>query len=103
MSYTSGPWEMSSDGAEIWPTTGPASNVELARVVGPWCESSWYDRDTAQANGRLIAAAPELLVALRLCRKLLAEWVDSGSADQADSDAVRIASAAIAKAEGRGE
>ena len=66
-------------------------------------EDNPQEPEEVRQNAALLAAAPELLVALRLCRTLLAEWVDSGSADQADSDAVRIASAAISKAEGRVE
>jgi len=50
------------------------------------------------ANAYLIAAAPRLLVALVLCRDRLAEWVNSGSLDEEDHAAVRIASKEIAKA-----
>jgi hypothetical protein len=51
--------------------TGDTTGVELARVVGPWCDSSWYGKEVALANGRLITASPDLygaallLIALR--------------------------------------
>lgn len=48
----------------------------------------------------LLAAAPELLAALRQCAALLGEWVDSGSPDDADFEAVKAARKAIKKAEG---
>jgi len=95
MGHTPGPWECAADGAEIWPTTGDCAQVELARVVGPWCESSWYSKETALANARLIAAAPELLAAL----KRLVDYCNNHS----DYDAIGAADGAIRKAEGRDE
>lgn len=82
MAHTPGPWEMSGDGAEIWPATGENECVELARVVGPWCESSYYDRNTALANGRLISCAPELLSALKSVVRLMASIYDSGKMER---------------------
>lgn len=89
--HTPGPWA-TIDGAEVYPESGPAAHVELARVVGPWSGSSWYGPAEAAANGRLIAAAPELLAALRQCADRLGE-MDCGPELEA-------ARAAIAKAEG---
>ncbi|MBK9058109.1 MAG: hypothetical protein IPL82_09865 [Elusimicrobia bacterium] len=63
--HTPGPWNFSKDGAEIFPETGPNGYVELCRVVGPWDGSKFYDKGTAKANARLIAAAPEMLEALK--------------------------------------
>jgi hypothetical protein len=54
--------------------------------------------DETRANARLMAAAPELLLALVACRDQLAAWVDGGSLDTADHAAVRMAAAAIQKA-----
>ena len=68
--HTPGPWGCSPDGAEIYPTAGKKSGVELCRVVGPWNESSWYDEHEALANARLITAAPKLLAA---CKWVLSE------------------------------
>ena len=73
-------------------------------LVGGKIETSLWDYswgDEAQANARLIAAAPELLEA---CKDLLAfmEQYDLLDWDLADDDRARIdaASAAIAKATG---
>jgi hypothetical protein len=53
---------------------GKTSFVTLARVVGPWSDSQWYGSvEEERENGRLIAAAPELLTALRDC----VEWLES--------------------------
>lgn len=54
--------------------------------------------DETRANAKLIAAAPELIAALIACHDRLAEWVDSGSMDDADFYAVKMAKAAISKA-----
>ncbi len=99
-SHTPGPWG-TQDGAEVWPMEGPTSFVTLARVTGPWCDSQWYGSvEESRANGRLIAAAPELLAALIACREQLAVWVDTGSLDEADFAAVKMADEAIRKAVG---
>lgn len=101
MSHTPGPWNCSEDGAEVWPMTGDTSHVELARVVGPWCgsqASSWYGREVARANGRLIAAAPDLLAACQLLVAL--EDSDASDADTRWKQARRDMRDAIAKAQG---
>jgi hypothetical protein len=44
---------------------GPTSFCTLARIEGPWSGSDWYrSAEEARANGRLIAAAPEMLLLL---------------------------------------
>ena len=64
-SHTPGPWG-TADGAEVWPIEGRTSFVTLARVTGPWSDSQWYGSvEEGRANGRLIAAAPELLDELK--------------------------------------
>lgn len=98
--HTPGPWE-TIDGAEVYPTSGTTSYCPLARVEGPWSGSTLYaNASEARANGRLIAAAPELLAALIACREQLAVWVDTGSLDEADFAAVKMADEAIRKAVG---
>lgn len=72
----------------------------FSRVVGEndkWTTAHQMTGET----GRLFAAAPDLLAALRLCCECLAEWVDSGSLYDDDLEAVKAARKAIAKAEGR--
>lgn len=77
--HTPGPWG-THDGAEVWPMEGKTSFVTLARVVGPWSDSQWYGSvEEGRANGRLIAAAPELLAALRDCVEVL-ESIEIGEA-----------------------
>jgi hypothetical protein len=71
---------------------GPGA-VLLARIYHPPAGS-------ALANARLIAAAPELLEALRACHKWLPAAADHPSADSTVYDALEAADAAIAKAIG---
>lgn len=67
-------------------------------------ENNWtVCHEVTGDSARLIAAAPSLLNALKVCRSRLAEWVDSGSADDADFEAVKLADAAIASTEWRME
>lgn len=76
---------------EHWGNPSPADVSELT------CDNH-YENAADCANARLIAAAPELLEALREIRQMAADE------DQRDFDVVRlegITSAAIAKAEGR--
>ena len=92
--HTPGPWE-TLDGAEITPKTGPNAFVTLAHIVGPWCNSEWYtDQYEARANGRLIAAAPEML---RFLREYADETETSKSLRKMEE-----ARALLAKVEGKG-
>jgi len=96
--HTPGPWR-TEDGAEVWPMEGPTSFCTLARIEGPWSGSDWYrSAEEARANGRLIAAAPELLAALEECAVRLREWIELD--DEDDLEACRRAYAAIKKAKG---
>ena len=95
--HTPGPWG-TEDGAEVWPMEGPTSFVTLARVTGPWSDSQWYGSvEEGRANGRLIAAAPELLDAL----KELIEYDEGSFGEETYGLEVwQRCKAAIAKAEG---
>jgi hypothetical protein len=96
--HTPGPWG-TDDGAEVWPMEGPTSFVTLARVTGPWSDSQWYGSvEEGRANGRLIAAAPELLDALKDCCHRLRQWIESD--DDEDMEALVRARALIEKIEG---
>lgn len=76
--HTPGPWE-TLDGAEVTPKAGPQAFVTLAHIVGPWCESEWFtDKTEAQANGRLIAAAPEMLILLQSCLAYFDDMKNAG-------------------------
>ena len=61
------------------------------------------NRGTAEANARLIASAPDLLVALQRCVEELEQWLDVTTADLAwepTVSAINAAKAAINKATG---
>lgn len=91
-SHTPGPWWAS--GTEVG--TVPMMAVKIAKVSG----SNYAE---ATANACLIAAAPDLLAALKAAQKDL-ETVEremSGIAPEAVSPALPLIRAAIAKAEGK--
>lgn len=102
--HTPGPWHYESGAVWEHEGDGDAPGTVAIALRGTRRGGSEY-RSPAEcaANMRLIAAAPELLAALRQCASRLAEWVDSGSRDTRDLVAVRDAKKAIAKAEGSGE
>ena len=87
--HTPGPWRLSADGQRV---IGADGESVVAGVYGAACA----DQDGA-ANARLIAAAPAMLEALRLCIGQL-EGVNSLSGVHASSLAcdLSIARAAIA-------
>ena len=76
--HTPGPWESAVDGAEIWPTDKNSGKycVELARVVGPWDGSSFYDAEEARANASLIETAPDLIAAAVAFNAAMDNWYD---------------------------
>lgn len=90
--HTRGPWARQGQ----WNTSrGTAEVIESATagIVGAWLPAS---EDGRHADADLIAAAPELLAALRLCADQMRTWTAE------DEAALEAAEAAIAKAEGRG-
>lgn len=96
--HTPGPWG-TFDGAEVFPTTGPKSHVELCRVVGPWDGSTWYDSIEAKANGHLIASAPDMLDALK--RIADGQWPQSIAETEGTLAMRKVARDAIARVERR--
>ena len=103
--HTPGPWVIDSDGDGK--ANAIVTSTHLASLDDDICEvygGNMDDDDTRQANARLIAAAPDLLAALRT----LANQISPDSDDYPDSsyfrmmqDAEEKALAAIAKAEGK--
>lgn len=98
--HTPGPWWV--DGQKIM-QGGDVPNVarDCVGQVFP------VVRGNSEANARLIAAAPELLKALKVS---LSEWaqydvanVPGGTMELARKRVIRLAKQAIAKAEGGGE
>ena len=91
--HTPGPWDNIADRGFII-----ASNN---RVVCQMWSKHEDDFDNHEANAALIAAAPDLLSALRQMRSTLG-MIDVSEGDLGDAEeAMRIAATAIAKAEGR--
>lgn len=84
--YTPGPWVTADGYGPIEGGTAVQSTHDSNLICS--C-TGYYGRDGAQANARLIAAAPELLEALQM----LLEFPNTGPATSA-------ARAAIAKATG---
>ena len=101
MKHTPGPWTI---GGELISKQGTA--IEIASVwrnTHPDRSADAPDPDTADANARLIAAAPELLEALELVSKWFQDYGSAplhGSALLTDSDEPisEVLRAAIAKA-----
>lgn len=98
MGHTPGPWVV-----HPWGDKDYEINAALDTVCNvPGFDDDTVDADRAEANARLIAAAPELLAALKEiadnCERRLRKGEDSG-----DRLTLRLCNAAIAKAEGRSE
>lgn len=96
MSHTPGPWRVGG----IKGTVYTDDAVFLARAEsgehGDWLRGNPFGNGVCEANARLIAAAPELLAALK-------EIIngDPAGGTYSGSQCVAIAEAAIAKAEGK--
>lgn len=85
--HTPGPWKVAK------PRKSYRDGNMMYGIVGPECVSDYEDWGFTEANARLIAAAPELLEALR-------NLVEAATHHQADARAALAkARAAIAKAE----
>ena len=65
MKHTKGPWELATmSGTDLPAIIGGKPGPIIAEIT-KWTSVGQSDPDTIQANARLIAAAPELLEALR--------------------------------------
>jgi|688.fasta_scaffold852612_2 hypothetical protein len=101
--HTPGPWMIDdlADGKHM------ADQVENNR---DWLAVEVADDDIGghvaychYRNAPLIAAAPEMLAALKKCKQALKNYIDSGYDEDEDQEAYTAAMAALRKAEGRGE
>lgn len=88
--HTPGPWKAEYSEGDEWDVLAGES-LPIAYISGWACSS-------VEANARLIAAAPDLLAALKAARVFVAQR--AGYSDVADQTLVDV-DAAIAKAEGR--
>ena len=86
--HTQGPWI--ADGAQVFTNETNVAQANGYRI----------DRETVEANARMMAAAPELLEALRGMLALDEEHHQRGHCDDDVCAEVRKALAAIAKATG---
>lgn len=94
--HTPGPWEVAE--AKRYEGGEPITEELFVRAPEDDDPATSSINEVAQANARLIAAAPDLLAALRLAQA----WFTARPAQRPDFTAVRDAmEAAIAKAEGR--
>jgi hypothetical protein len=92
--FTPGPWI--ADGVEVYSTDCDHHAVANCSV-NHTCRSS----DEAEANASLVAAAPELLEALRDARRALgiairSAWEGSTDADVAENHVIKKIDAALA-------
>lgn len=98
MPHIPGPWAVSS---ENWNDINGPSDLDMAYAINSddWCIAEvWGDvpDDAAEGNARLMAAAPDLLEALKRSLDWLASYPGGGAQSAYDT-----ARAAIAKAEGK--
>lgn len=104
--HTPGPWtDKGGSAGAVW------AGEEFLASVYPTAQAGWdgngrFDRqDETEANARLIAAAPDLLEALKACEAWIVELADSGDAgfwDASKAPEVIQARAAIRRAQGEG-
>jgi len=90
MSHTLGPWEISD-----WPRKSSASGKLMYHVDGPEILFDYEDWGYTKESARLMAAAPELLEALKLAQ----QWI-AGNEPQNKVAALASICVAIAKATG---
>ncbi len=99
MSHTPGPWGYDAGSMEVFADNDQHGSGWIALVKGNDSDSRPLPADMQEANAHLIAAAPDLLAALTdLFRQVLMLPADVRWAME-----LRLATEAIAKAEGRGE
>ena len=100
--HTAGPWTYDPLTGAIWGNDADARDgYPVARLEA--CSRLLRAAQTNHANGRLIAAAPELLAALKETAECLASWSGYPSLrNEATSLVLDRAKATIAKAEGGG-
>jgi hypothetical protein len=94
MAHTPGPWY--AEGSDI----GSAENVTVGVAIAGRNDDGYISHAEVQANAYLMAAAPEMLSALKEIAECCERRLRKGK-DQGDLDTLRVCRTAIAKAEGR--
>lgn len=97
---TPGPWEISGDRDDVWEIIAP-TEAAVAPTFGSVAEIT-YTGGNAEANARLVTAAPDLLEALEALVETVAPAV-SGTAHLEPYFVEPIAKARKALARARGE
>ena len=96
--HTAGPWRVSDGSRVIWSNDSRVVAEIRGMFIQPMKPETYSQAET-DANARLIAAAPDLLAALKALRAS-EELIDDAYYD-AYAEASVMAVAAIAKAEGQ--
>ena len=97
--HTPGPWAAQCNGPRVWGIYGAHTNGFVAETVA---DGATPNEQTAEANARLIAAAPDLLAALRDAEFLLRKAGQvAGPMQDSFNRSAADARAAITQAEGR--
>jgi len=102
--HTPGPWWLGRDPSHFGSLTSITGGSDSTGGIRSVAEVGGPDIDEAEANASLIAAAPEMLDALKAMTKLYVDFVNSGDCgcwDPERIDEVKLARAVIAKAEGK--
>jgi len=100
--HTPGPWKLDEIDPSglmkpIFIESGDATICAMAAFLEP---NSHVDPKEAMANARLIAAAPDMLKALKLCKHQIQEIASQAGHDPGVYKAYTMVEDAIAKAEG---
>lgn len=96
MTPTPGPWRLHSDGLSVFGAGPDSQQVADLGVCSPNIR-----RNEQFANARLIAAAPELLVALTAAAHALHSYAYGNAARELAQEVATLADDALAQAEGR--
>ena len=75
-SHTPAPWEVENNNNREWSPTLVVAKSDFGKLVADCWMTTLIPRETAKANARLIAAAPDLLSALQRVQNALACFRD---------------------------
>jgi hypothetical protein len=103
MRHTPGPWHYDQQWIVGPDVTGVHPDIYIAEIVIADELGRCADHETQNANGQVLAAAPELLAACQLALQLIRDtWIEDHG-NRAVGAAWEALAAAIAAAESQGE